>query len=509
MELPRTTPATSRPTARTASGPAGPATGSCSCRPRRSSTTSPGSPPSGCATSPPTSGPTAPSPTSAPSTPRRGPGEPDRLPQRLGRLGRRRGASCRGSCTARTATCRSSTSCGRRWSRWLDRAERIGPRAAAPRPGGAPAGAGAARAVPLGHRLPLGRVARARRGPRADFGAFVGRRQGRRRDRLLRAQRRPDGRGSPRCSAATDDAARYAELARDVRARLAGRVPRRRRPAHARTRRPTTCAPSPSTWCPTTCGAAVADRLVELIREAGTHLGTGFLATPYLLPVLADTGHLDVAYELLLQDTEPSWLVMIDRGATTIWEHWNGVDADGVPARVAQPLQQGRGHLVPAPVRRRHRAGRARLPALPGRARGPAAGSPRPRRRTSRRTAGSSPPGGSRTACCDLRVVVPAGTEARSSCPTAPPTPPHPASTRTRPPWRTRSDRRDHRVGRADPVPPADRADPPGRRRAALLRRHLRRRVRLPAAAARPVGAGDRDAGAAGRLDPRRRLHVR
>ena len=77
--------------------------------------------------------------------------------------------------------------------------------------------------------------------------------------------------------------------------------------------------------------AAVADRLVELIRIAGTHLGTGFLATPYLLPVLADTGHLDVAYELLLQDTEPSWLVMIDRGATTMWERWNGVSADGVP----------------------------------------------------------------------------------------------------------------------------------------------------------------------------------
>ena len=49
--------------------------------------------------------------------------------------------------------------------------------------------------------------------------------------------------------------------------------------------------------------AQTAARLVELIRAAGTHLGTGFLATPYLLPVLADTGHLDVAYELLLQDT--------------------------------------------------------------------------------------------------------------------------------------------------------------------------------------------------------------
>ena len=76
---------------------------------------------------------------------------------------------------------------------------------------------------------------------------------------------------------------------------------------------------------------AAAGRLVELVRAAGNHLGTGFLATPFLLPVLADTGHLDVAYELLFQDTEPSWLVMVDRGATTIWEEWGGIDADGVP----------------------------------------------------------------------------------------------------------------------------------------------------------------------------------
>jgi alpha-L-rhamnosidase len=68
---------------------------------------------------------------------------------------------------------------------------------------------------------------------------------------------------------------------------------------------------------------------VELIRAAGTHVGTGFLATPFLLPVLAETGHLDVAYELLFQRTPPSWLAMIDRGATTVWESWEGVDADG------------------------------------------------------------------------------------------------------------------------------------------------------------------------------------
>ncbi len=80
---------------------------------------------------------------------------------------------------------------------------------------------------------------------------------------------------------------------------------------------------------PTELRPLVADRLVALIRKANTHLGTGFLATPYLLPVLADTGHLDVAYELLFQDTEPSWLTMIDRGATTVWEQWDAIDERG------------------------------------------------------------------------------------------------------------------------------------------------------------------------------------
>jgi alpha-L-rhamnosidase len=77
--------------------------------------------------------------------------------------------------------------------------------------------------------------------------------------------------------------------------------------------------------------ARTAGRLVELVREADTHLGTGFLATPYLLPVLADTGHLGVAYELLAQDTPPSWLYMVERGATTVWELWEGIDTDGAP----------------------------------------------------------------------------------------------------------------------------------------------------------------------------------
>ena len=75
---------------------------------------------------------------------------------------------------------------------------------------------------------------------------------------------------------------------------------------------------------------SVAERLAELVADAGDHLTTGFLSTGMLLPTLAESGHVDAAYRLLLQDTEPSWLTMIDRGATTVWEHWNGVDANGV-----------------------------------------------------------------------------------------------------------------------------------------------------------------------------------
>lgn len=74
---------------------------------------------------------------------------------------------------------------------------------------------------------------------------------------------------------------------------------------------------------------AAAGHLVELIRDADTHLGTGFLATADLLPVLADHGHADVAHQLLLRRTSPSWLGMLDRGATTIWEEWEGVDRNG------------------------------------------------------------------------------------------------------------------------------------------------------------------------------------
>lgn len=77
--------------------------------------------------------------------------------------------------------------------------------------------------------------------------------------------------------------------------------------------------------------SAATARLVALIEAADNHLGTGFLSTPMLLPALADNGRMDVAWRLLLQTTNPSWLHQIARGATTVWETWEGYKADGSP----------------------------------------------------------------------------------------------------------------------------------------------------------------------------------
>ena len=68
--------------------------------------------------------------------------------------------------------------------------------------------------------------------------------------------------------------------------------------------------------------------LVENIRSRNNHLSTGFLGTPYLCKVLSDNGMTDVAYDLLLQETFPSWLYPVKMGATTIWERWDGQKPD-------------------------------------------------------------------------------------------------------------------------------------------------------------------------------------
>ncbi|THH41826.1 alpha-L-rhamnosidase [Neolewinella litorea] len=72
---------------------------------------------------------------------------------------------------------------------------------------------------------------------------------------------------------------------------------------------------------------AAAQRLVENVKRYG-HLTTGFLGTPHLLHVLTRFGHADTAYELLHRTEYPSWLYPVTRGATTIWERWDGIKPD-------------------------------------------------------------------------------------------------------------------------------------------------------------------------------------
>ena len=73
-------------------------------------------------------------------------------------------------------------------------------------------------------------------------------------------------------------------------------------------------------------GQAKADmisRLRENFREHDNCLQTGFLGTSILMSTLTDNGMSDIAYELLFQRKNPSWLYSVDNGATTIWERWN------------------------------------------------------------------------------------------------------------------------------------------------------------------------------------------
>lgn len=72
-----------------------------------------------------------------------------------------------------------------------------------------------------------------------------------------------------------------------------------------------------------------ARELNELILQNDYHLTTGFVGTPYLCFALTKAGYHETAVRLLLQESYPSWLYSVKQGATTIWEHWDGIKEDG------------------------------------------------------------------------------------------------------------------------------------------------------------------------------------
>jgi len=73
----------------------------------------------------------------------------------------------------------------------------------------------------------------------------------------------------------------------------------------------------------------VFNRLIELLKENKNHLTTGFIGTPYLNLILSKFNWHDLACKLLFYEDYPSWLYQVKKGATTIWEHWDGVKEDG------------------------------------------------------------------------------------------------------------------------------------------------------------------------------------
>ena len=74
---------------------------------------------------------------------------------------------------------------------------------------------------------------------------------------------------------------------------------------------------------------SVADALAKQIRDCGMKLQTGLVGTPYLLHELSTYGYYDIAWSLLLRKEYPGWLYSVSKGATTVWEHWDGIKPDG------------------------------------------------------------------------------------------------------------------------------------------------------------------------------------
>lgn len=101
-------------------------------------------------------------------------------------------------------------------------------------------------------------------------------------------------------------------------------------------------------------------RLKQAVEHYRYRVGTGFLSTPFVLPVLTEAGESETAYKMLLNTEKPGWLAEIADGATTVWENWEGDLSQNhySPGAVCQWLfdtvagirVDGENHFVLAPI---------------------------------------------------------------------------------------------------------------------------------------------------------------
>jgi alpha-L-rhamnosidase len=86
----------------------------------------------------------------------------------------------------------------------------------------------------------------------------------------------------------------------------------------------------------------VFERLVEKIeKESNNHVGVGLVGAQWLMRTLSDNGRPDVAFAISTQTTYPGWGYMVEKGATTVWELWNGDTADPAMNSMNHVMQIG------------------------------------------------------------------------------------------------------------------------------------------------------------------------
>jgi alpha-L-rhamnosidase len=69
-------------------------------------------------------------------------------------------------------------------------------------------------------------------------------------------------------------------------------------------------------------GAASGRLFDDIVYKHNSHLTTGIIGTKYIMELLTRDGNADLAYDIAVQTTYPSWGYMIENGATTLWELW-------------------------------------------------------------------------------------------------------------------------------------------------------------------------------------------
>ena len=69
------------------------------------------------------------------------------------------------------------------------------------------------------------------------------------------------------------------------------------------------------------------EKLIAHVK--GNGMQTGFFSTEFILSLLVEAGETKLAYDLLLDETFPSWLHQVNQGATTMWERWDAIREDG------------------------------------------------------------------------------------------------------------------------------------------------------------------------------------